>query len=57
MVWWSRFPVETTDELFLLTKSQFSEFCDHKHWWVWRESNLLLEGLGYDVSGRDNGHF
>lgn len=46
-------PCENTDELFEMERNDVRSYCDDKIWWVWREINLVLEGLGYDLSDRD----
>ena len=51
------FPEGTTDELFKVSKDEFRARCNHRHWLVYREITLVLEGLGYDVTGRDTGYW
>lgn len=51
------FPERTTDELFKVSKDEFRARCNHRHWSVYREITLVLQGLGYDVSQRDTGYW
>lgn len=49
-------PAKDTDEICQFDRKQLREYCDSREWIVWNEVTRVLEGLGYDVSGR-RGHW
>ena len=44
--------IQTSDDLFALSEKELCELCEVRWFRDWSEVNLVLEGLGYDVSGR-----
>ena len=44
--------IETSDDLFALSKEELKEICGVNWFSDWSEVNRVLEGLGYDISGR-----